>query len=407
MNPTNPMSARQGGDFKALFRKLEESLAEIEHVEDVAKMLSSILENLLARFEDELGFEGGRIYRREGEDFILCCGFGGSRNAPLGLRVPRDYPPHLRLLSEGLLIMRRGEPGVDARFEETIGVSSTFAAIAVGEGNSFIIAFSIRGEVREEQLVYSLTAVRHVINLKLQQHKMSEILEHSRAVQEELLPAVPPALSGYDIAGRMRAAEVVGGDVFDFLPLAGGRLAIAIADSSGHGLPAALLGRDVITGLRMATEGVFEITRVVEGLNRLIHRAALSTKFVTMFLGVLEPDGSLVYCNAGHNRPLLLRNGVFEELDRGGTVLGPLASARFERGELRLRSGDTLALFTDGLVERAGTGGALFGTDRLRRLLLERRSAPETVEAIFADCDAFGGHAPLVDDVTVIVARKL
>jgi sigma-B regulation protein RsbU (phosphoserine phosphatase) len=407
VNRTKPVSARQGGDFKALFRKLEESLAEIEQTEDVARMIESILENLLARFERELGFEGGRVYRRTGEDFVLCCGFGASRSAPLGLRVPRDYPPHLKVLSEGLLVMRRGDPGVDPSFEELIGVSSTFAAIAVGEGNSFVIAFSIRGEPREEELVYSLTAVRHVINLKLQQSRMSEILEQSRAVQEELLPAAPPTLHGYDIAGRSRAAERVGGDVYDFLPLAGGRLVVAIADSSGHGLPAALLARDVITGLRMATEGVFEITRVVEGLNRLIHRAALSSKFVTMFLAVLGPEGELVYCNAGHNPPLLLRDGAFEELDRGGTVLGPLGAARFERGELRMRRGDTLALFTDGLVERTGGGGEPYGTDRLRRLLLERRGAAETVEAIFSDLDAFGGDAPLADDVTAIVVRKV
>ena len=173
-----------------------------------------------------------------------------------------------------------------------------------------------------------------------------------------------------------------------------------------HGLPAALLARDVITGLRMATEGVFEITRVVEGVNRLIHRAALSSKFVTMFLGVLEPDGVLAYCNAGHNPPLLLRGGTFEELDRGGTVLGPLGSARFQRAEVRLGPGDTLALFTDGLVERAGPGGEAYGTDRLRRLLLQGLSAAASVDAIFADCDAFGGGAPLEDDVTVIVVRK-
>jgi serine phosphatase RsbU (regulator of sigma subunit) len=104
---------------------------------------------------------------------------------------------------------------------------------------------------------------------------------------------------------------------------------------------------------------------------------------------------------------LLLRDDVFEELDRGGTVLGPLASARFDRGEFAMRSGDTLTLFTDGLVERAGAGGVAYGTDRLRQVLLNRRGAGETVEAIFADSDAFADHAPLADDVTAIVVRRL
>lgn len=403
----DPGTALQGADFKALFRKLEQSLAEIEQLDDVARTLAGILETLLARFEHELGFEGGRIYRREGEDYVLCCGFGASRDAPMGLRVPRDYPPHLRLLAEGLVVMGRAEPGYDPAFEASIGVTSTFAAIAVGEGNSHIIGFSVRGAGHEDRLAYTLAAVRHVINYKLQQRRMTELLEQARAVQEELLPAAPPVFPGFEIAARSRAAEVVGGDVYDFLPLAGGRLVVALADSSGHGLPAALLARDVITGLRMAAEGPFEVTRVVEGLNRLIHRAALSGKFVTMFLGVLEPDGGLLYCNAGHNPPLLVREGAFEALEAGGTVLGPLPAARFQRAERVLRPGDTLALYTDGVVERAGPGGTLYGEARLRRVLLGGRGAAGTLEALFADLDAFAGRVPPDDDVTAIVIRRL
>ena len=108
--------------------------------------------------------------------------------------------------------------------------------------------------------------------------------------------------------------------------LPGGRVAVtgkkdpsnlAIADASGHGLPAALLARDVITGLRMGMADDLKIIKAVERLNRVIHRSALSSKFVSLFYGEVEPNGNFLYCNAGHNPPLLRRPGSFQQLTQG------------------------------------------------------------------------------------------
>ncbi len=395
-------------DFKALHRKLEGALVQIEKMENVSTMLETILENLLARFENELGFEGGRIYRREGDEFYLCCGFGRSRGAPIGLRVPPDYPPHVRTLSEGVLIMSRGEPGFDAALELSVGVSSTFAAIAVGEGNTHVIAFSIKGEVKEEKILSSLTAVRHVINLKLQQLKVSGMIEESRVIQESILPAAPPVFAGYDIDGRSKPADIVSGDLFDYLPLSPHLLGVAIADSTGHGLPAALLARDVITGLRMGLDQTTLIVPVIERLNRVIHRAALSSKFVSLFYGQLSTDGTLTYCNAGHDPPLLCRGDSFDELHHGGTVIGPIQSARFEAQSIRFEPEDILVLYTDGVVEREDRRREPFGTRRLRRIVheLRGRSAKALVDGILAAADGHGGGTPTRDDMTVVVIRK-
>jgi sigma-B regulation protein RsbU (phosphoserine phosphatase) len=402
-------SARRGVEFRALYHKLEDALARIERVENISVMLETIVALLVSRFESDLGFEGGRIYRREGEDFVLCCGVGTSRDLPLGIRVPRDYPPHLRTLSSGLVLMRHGDAGYDPQFEQTIGVRSHFAAIAVGEGSSHIIGFSIHGEVREEHVLYSLTAARHVINLKLEQQRVHEIFEQSRLIQESLLPTGPPDFAGYDIAGQSRPAESVGGDLFDYLPLPNGRLGIAIADSSGHGLPAALLARDVVTGLRMGVGDGSEIAAVVERLNHVIHRAALATKFASLFYGELSANGTFLYCNAGHDPPLLRRARAFLELDRGGTVLGPIPDARYESAEVRLEAGDALLLYTDGVIDRENRRGDPFGTARLRRLLRELAgaTAKETVHTILSALDAHAQGVPAHDDMTVAVVRRL
>ena len=128
------------------------------------------------------------------------------------LKVPRNYPPHLlTTISEGLLIMRKGDPEYDDQLEWAMGVTSTFAAIAVGTGVTHILAFSVDGEIHEEEILYSLSAVRRVIDLKLEEQKLAGIMEEARVIQESLLPAAPPDFPGYDIFGHSRAAESVGG----------------------------------------------------------------------------------------------------------------------------------------------------------------------------------------------------
>lgn len=404
---------RPGTGFKGLYRKLERTLDRIERFEDPAILLESIVQILVADFRTELGFESGRVYRREGEDFILCCVHGGPNRpaggSPIGYRVPRDYPAHVRTLREGLLILNPGDPDFDREIERAIGVTSTFAAVAVGRGNTHVLAFSIKGETKEENVLYSLSAVRHVVNLKLEQEKLAGVLEESRIIQESLLPSAPPSFEGYDVDGLSRPTDIVGGDLFDFLPLADRLLGVAIADASGHGLPAALMARDVVTGLRVGMDEDLKVVRVVERLNRVIHRATLSSRFISLFYGEFDRNGTLIYCNAGHNPPLLRRPRSFEELDRGGLILGPNPNAHYERGHVRLERGDAVVMYTDGLIERANPKGEEFGLVRLRRLLrkLDGASARETVEKLFAAADAHAGSAPQVDDVTVVVVRKV
>lgn len=400
---------RLAKDYKALYRKLEATLDRIDQTEDPSVMLTGIVESLIAGFREELGFEGGRLYRRRGNDFVLVSGHGVSRDVSPGLVVPRGYPPHERTLAEGLLIMSRGESGFDDDFERAIGVRSTFAAIAVGDGSSHVIAFSVAGEVREEQILYSLTAVRHAVNLRLRQQELRSTLEEARTIQESLLPVAPPSFDGYDIAGRSRPTEIVGGDLFDYLPLSPNLLGVAIADASGHGLPAALLARDVITGLRVGMDEDLKVVRVVERLNRVIHRAALSSRFISLFYGEFERNGTLIYCNAGHNPPILLRRGAFRMLLRGGLVLGPNPAATYAKGHARLRDGDLAALYTDGLVEAANPQGRRFGVPRLKRTLLELDGADAAtiVEGVFETVDAFREGAPPQDDMTLTIVRKV
>src|SRR5262249_14102168 len=151
---------------------------------------------------------------------------------------------------------------------------------------------------------------------------------------------------------------------------------LALGDASGHGLPAALLVRDVVTGLRMGLEKSLKIAYVFTRLNSVIHRSNLSSRFVSVFYGELEADGNLIYINAGHQPPLLFTDTAVQELSTGGPVIGPLPEARFGRGFARLDPGAVLVLTSDGILERRGPKGEFFGVERLKRVVRKHRHAP-------------------------------
>jgi sigma-B regulation protein RsbU (phosphoserine phosphatase) len=202
--------------------------------------------------------------------------------------------------------------------------------------------------------------------------------------------------------------EEVGGDFFDFIPFDGEMLGLAIGDASGHGLPAALLVRDVVTGLRMGIERELKVAPVLTKLNRVIHRSGLSSRFVSVFYGELEAGGNLIYVNAGHQPPLLFSRGRVMELSTGGTVIGPLAEVKFQRGVIRLFPGDVLVAMTDGIFDRRSKGGEFFGEAQLRRVVEgSTESASALLDRIFTAALDFGDGRPWEDDATAVVIRRL
>jgi sigma-B regulation protein RsbU (phosphoserine phosphatase) len=180
-------------------------------------------------------------------------------------------------------------------------------------------------------------------------------------------------------------------------------------DSAGHGLPAALQARDAIIGLRMGVEERLRVTATIEKLNRVVGRSALATKFISLFYCEIEPNGNLIYCNAGHPPPLLFRDGEITELRRGGLILGPNPEALYERGYTQMDPGAVLLLYTDGIVEAVNQDDEMFETQRLREILWSREwtSAQDLVEEVFRSVREFSDADPPADDQTVVaVIRK-
>ena len=249
-----------------------------------------------------------------------------------------------------------------------------------------------------------------------EREKRRRELEIAREVQERLFPQSYPPVPGLEFAGACRPALAIGGDYYDFVPLEGGRLGIAIGDISGKGIPAALLMATLRAFLRGQTvRGRGELALLMSDLNRLVYESSASNRYATFFYAEYDPETRrLDYVNAGHNAPVVLRgDGAatpdLVRLDVGGPVIGLLAECGYDQGDLQLGRGDLLVAFTDGVSEAMNAAQEEWGEERLLPLLRRARGeAPDALIAtLMAGADAFVNGAPQHDDMTLVVARCL
>jgi serine phosphatase RsbU (regulator of sigma subunit) len=396
-------------DYRELMKKVERLVAEIPRARDVEQTVRLVAEGIVTHFRDELGIYGGRLYRRQLGEYVLRSTFGEAKEIPPGLRVPRDYGPIDACLSLGAVYIEPDDPSVDRALEERLGVQE-FACVEVGE-DAFILAFNIAPAASREDVLFSLQILRNSINQKIRQEQLEALFREARKIQASILPRHVPAFPPFDMAGRTSPVESVGGDFFDFIPITEKILGLAIADVSGHGLPAALQVRDIHMGLRMGMARDFKIVRTVERLNDIIHHSTITSRFVALFYGELESRGNFIYVNAGHIAPFHMKaDGSATLLEAGGAVLGPLPNISYERGFVTLEPGDLLVFYTDGIAETRRHGhGEELGVARLLEIVRELRQlgAAELVEKMFEAVAAFSGDSPPDDDRTVMVVKRV
>jgi sigma-B regulation protein RsbU (phosphoserine phosphatase) len=209
------------------------------------------------------------------------------------------------------------------------------------------------------------------------------------------------------MSGRVVPAREVGGDAFDYFPLGDGRVAIAIADVSGKGVPAAILMSNLQASVRAFCNGRWPIPEALNHVNKSVVRTASSGKFITMFYAEFDSSRSVLkYSNAGHNYPLLRRaDGTLVELTEGGLPLGIQEHATYAEGELPVAAGDSLLLYSDGISEALDAFGQEFGEERLRSLWQRHgATAPgQVISTVLSEVEAFRGRAVQSDDMTLVV----
>jgi serine phosphatase RsbU (regulator of sigma subunit) len=387
-------------DPKALHRRIEQALTGIDGEDSPERFARALAPRVLDQLGNALGLAAAHVYRRGPAGLALLERSGEGRPDASGALAKR---------------LAGGEDGIhDLPWVGELGIGHV-ALIPLDEESATLLALfgappgGLAAVPTRAQLASAAAALHYAIGQHLRRRELEDLFAQARAIQLSLLPTAPPAFAGFDIAAVSTPASDVGGDFFDFLEVDADSLGLAVADASGHGLPAALQARDVATGLRMGVERDLKITRVVEKLNRVIHRSGLTTRFISMVYGELQANGNLLYINAGHPPPQLLGRDGFTELSRGGLLLGPDPHAAYKLGFAHMDRGGLLALYSDGVVEhgiREGSEG--FGVERVRAWMEDWREGPaaEAVADLMERLTAHGDGAPFEDDVTIVLVRR-
>ena len=234
-------------------------------------------------------------------------------------------------------------------------------------------------------------------------------LEFAHAIQTAALPSVfppYPARRDLDIYAQMDAAKEVGGDFYDFYFVGEDQLAFVIADVSGKGIPAAMFMMTAKTTIKDLAESGLSVDEVLTRANERLCQNNEAGMFVTAWMGILNlKTGLLHFANAGHNPPLVRRDGQFAFFKaRASLVLAGMEGVCYRAGEIQLAPGDAIFLYTDGVTEAADHAQMLYGDARLERIInaCGGESMQGLCQRVRADVDAFVGDAPQFDDITML-----
>jgi serine phosphatase RsbU (regulator of sigma subunit) len=236
-------------------------------------------------------------------------------------------------------------------------------------------------------------------------------LELARELQASLLPKTLPELPAWELSAWNRIANMVGGDVYDFVPLPDGRLAVLFGDASGHGMAAGLVMAVAHAGFRTQLETDPSPEVVIPSMNRLLCRAGGPRSFFSSVYILASSDGRLRITVSGHPEVLRIdqRGAVLERYGKGSYPLGIRSTLTWPIDESSLEPGESLVLYSDGLTEARNAAEEEFGEDRIEgalRLFAASSSAATLVSELAGAVNRFCGRIPPEDDVSIAVIRK-
>ncbi len=224
-----------------------------------------------------------------------------------------------------------------------------------------------------------------------------------------VLHPAPPSFAGWEMAAWHAGCPELAGDLTGYFACPDGRLGVMAADVPGRGWPAVFLAHSLAAWTRLLAADHSDAGEILRRLNRAVKAEAPEIGFVRVLLCLLHPGGAVTYARAGHHPPIIVRTtGGLEELAAGGFPLGVFPLARYEQAQAQLASGDALIIYSDGIVDSDGQGGA-FGASRMAQILSARAGAGAAAltDGVRTALTVWtGGRAP-DDDCVLVVARKV
>jgi Stage II sporulation protein E (SpoIIE) len=303
------------------------------------------------------------------------------------------WPLALIISFEGLWVFVRGIAGQGLQITQWGGLLTWMSSLGFSLGD---YRFDMR-PILETLLFVTLvfTVAREQYLERRRQARMEMEVRSAREVQQVLVPETVPAVPGFAIDSVYKPAAELGGDFFQVIALPDASTLMVIGDVSGKGLKAAMTVSLIVGTLRTLADYTQEPVEILRGMNRRLC-GRVRDGFATCVVLRVKANGDATIANAGHLAPF--RDG--EELPlKGALPLGLSADATYEELAFRLQEGETLTLYTDGIVEARSESGELYGFERVQKLAQERKSAEQIVEAACV----FGQE----DDITVLSIRRL
>jgi len=256
------------------------------------------------------------------------------------------------------------------------------------------------------QVIISLENAR-LFKESIERQRLQEELNIAREIQQGLLASDFNVSDGWKIFGKNVPSLEVGGDYYDVIKLDNGNIALAIADVSGKGAGASLLMSNLQASLRALINVEPNLDSMVARINNILYQNTSADKYITFFVGILDPDKrTFTYCNAGHNPPLKFsQTGNVTELEEGGLIIGMMGGVSYEIGNVVLDEGDIIVMYTDGITEAENEKDEEYGEESLKNHVKRNlKSSPEElINSIVEEVESHAVDLSAQDDVTLLI----
>ncbi len=414
-------------------RHLVADIRRLEKVIEASKLINSALDlgELLKVILDIavhiVDADGGTVYlvdARSGE--LLSRVLEASEPITIRLPIGKGIAGYVAATGDTLNI---SDAYLDARFNPEVDRQTGYRTKTIlcmpmrNKDGSIVGVFQLLNKrdgvfTREDENAINALSVHAAIALekaRLYEEERTKLalekeLAAAHTVQVGLLPKNFPAVKGYEFFASSIPAKSVAGDLYDFVPLGNGNVAISLGDVSGKGLPAALLMANVQATIRAYSRLNPSPGNCVRRSNDLLFNSTAADKFVTLFYGVLDTKTHVFrYTNAGHERPFFFRKGrSATALEAGGIPVGVLDHFNYEEGVVEFGKGDVLMIFSDGIQDAVDPAGTRFGVERIKEVAGKclGSSAETIVSTVFKEIARHVSDTPQFDDMTLIVAKR-
>ena len=420
--PEQSVAARvaREGDLLALISKVGITLL-------ASSTLDETLEQIVSLVFEAVPADRCLLMMRDGENEEMRVAVARLRDrvGEVGeIRVSRNVMDEVVMRGNSVLT---SDAQHDPRFASgTMVLQGVRSVLAVPLGDSdkvFGIIYAdspiAEGRFTEDHLkllttLASVAAIRvenaKLVEARFQQERLERELQLASEIQQRFQPAAPPQIAGYELQGISFPCYEIGGDYYDFIRRADGRLVIALGDVSGKGTAAALLMSSLHAAIHAQTGSHDTLVDTITAVNKYLAENIPPNRFVTLFFAELDPEsGALSFLNAGHNPPLIVHAaGTVEQLSSGGLPLGIKGDAEYREGRTHLKHGDVLVIYSDGVTEAASPSGEEFGPTRLYEVVSRNvdASAAGIRDRIESALTKFSQGTQAADDITLVIVKR-